>query len=140
VVFDLPHVIDEVADLASDRLRLQAGDFFQDALPVCDAYILMEIIHDWADEESLTILKAIRHVAPAHAKVLLIEQMIPDVPDPNWATVVDVLMLVVAGGRQRTRQEYETLLEQSGFVLQREIDTHAGVSILEAAPSLVAPA
>src|SRR5207245_479447 len=58
VLFDLPQVIAEAAALASDRLTLQAGDFFRDALPRCDAYLLMEIIHDWDDAEAVEILRA----------------------------------------------------------------------------------
>jgi O-methyltransferase len=132
VLFDLPHVIEE-ADVVSERLTLQAGDFFRDTLPSCDAYLLMEIIHDWADEESVAILQAVRWAAPSHAKVLLIETLVPDDPGPDWSKMLDIHMLALLGGRQRTRQEYEALLTKSGFVLLRDIDTHAGISILEAA-------
>ena len=60
VLFDQPHVIAEVAELATERLALVGGNFFADALPVCDAYVLMEVIHDWADAEASAILKAVR--------------------------------------------------------------------------------
>jgi hypothetical protein len=114
------------------RLQFPAGDFFHDALPSCDAYLLMEIIHDWGDEQSVAILKAVRRAAPSHATVLLIESLIPNDPGPDWSKMVDIHMLTLVGGRQRTRQEYEQLLDESGFRLRREIDTPAGVSILEA--------
>ncbi|HYI14213.1 MAG TPA: methyltransferase [Thermomicrobiales bacterium] len=133
VLFDLENVIAEAASIASDRLALQAGDFFRDRLPICDAYLLMEVIHDWADAEALAILQAIRRSAPPHARLLLIEAIVPNDPGPNWPKQLDIHMLAMVGGRQRTQQEYETLLEQAGFVLLREIDTHAGASILEAA-------
>jgi hypothetical protein len=132
VLFDLSHVIEEVSDTASERLTLQAGNFFQDALPTCDAYLLMEIIHDWGDEQSVAILKAVRRAAPSHATVLLIESLIPNDPGPDWSKMVDIHMLTLVGGRQRSRREYEQLLDESGFRLRREIDTPAGVSILEA--------
>jgi hypothetical protein len=132
VLFDLPQVIEEAADLASERLTLQAGDFFRDDLPSCDAYLLMEIIHDWADEEAAAILKAIRRTAPAHAKLLVIETIVPNDPGPDGSKVKDMIMLTLFGSLQRTQQEYETLLARSGFVLQDEIDTGAGISILEA--------
>src|SRR5690606_27653127 len=83
VLFDLPHVIEQNAALASERLTLQPGDFFVDELPPCDAYLLMEIVHDWGDDESIAILQAVRRAAPPHAKVLLIESLIP--PDPGPA-------------------------------------------------------
>lgn len=132
VLFELPHVIDEAAGIASERLTLQAGDFFRDALPTCDVYLLMEIIHDWGDEESVAILQAVRQAAPPHAKLLLIETIVPDDPGPDWSKMLDIHMLTLLGGRQRTWQEYEELLARSGFLLQREIDTRAGISILEA--------
>ena len=78
VLFDLPAVIADAEPSASARLALQAGDFFQDALPVCDAYVLMEIIHDWPDAEALAILEAVRRAAPPQATLLVIEQIVPD--------------------------------------------------------------
>ena len=132
VLFDLPHVIEGAAGVASGRLALWAGDFFRDALPSCDAYLLMEVIHDWGDEESVAILRAVRRAAPQQAKLLLIETLVPEDPGPDWSKMLDIHMLALLGGRQRTRQEYEALLAQSGFALKREIDTRAGVSILEA--------
>lgn len=132
VLFELPHVIEESARIASDRLRLQAGDFFRDPLPSCDAYLLMEIIHDWGDAESIAILQAVRRAASPPAKLLVIETIVPDDPGPDWSIMLDIHMLTLLGGRQRTRQEYEALLAQSGFRFQREINTGAGISILEA--------
>jgi len=102
-------------------------------LPACDLYLVMEVIHDWSDAEAVSILKAIRRAAPSHAKLLLIEEMVPDAPGPAWSKVLDIHMLVLIGGKQRTRAEYEALLDAAGFSLQREIDTGAGISILEAA-------
>lgn len=131
VLFDLPHVIGAVAGTASDRLKLQAGDFFKDALPACDAYILMEIIHDWNDSEALAILSAVRKAAPAHAKLLLIECMVPAGPEPHWSKTLDILMLTMLGGRQRTQSEYEALFSKTGFRFTREIPADPDISILE---------
>ena len=133
VLFDLPHVIDEAVATACDRLTLQAGDFFSDPLPMCDAYLLTEIVHDWGDDESGAILKAIRDAAPAGAKVLIIETIVPEDPAPDWSKMLDIHMLTLLGGRQRTASEYEVLLRAAGFTVEREIDTHAGISIIEAA-------
>lgn len=131
VLFDMPHVVAE-SGAASDRLAVQGGDFFKDELPRCDVYTVMEVIHDWGDDESVAILRAIRRSAAPNATVLLIEQIIPDDAGPHWTKTLDIHMLALFGGCQRTRAEYETLLTQAGFALRREIDTGAGVSILEA--------
>jgi len=133
VLFDLPHVIEEAARVSSERLTFQSGDFFSGTLPVCDAYLVMEVIHDWGDEESVAILKAIRRAAPSNAKLLLIETIVPDSPGPDWSKMLDIHMLTLLGGKQRTRQEYETLFERAGFSIEREIDTGAGISVIEAA-------
>ena len=93
----------------------------------------MEVIHDWSDAESVSILKAIRRAAPPHAKVLLIEEMVPDDTGPAWSKMLDIHMLTLIGGKQRTRREYEALFNAAGFSFNREIDTGAGISILEAA-------
>jgi hypothetical protein len=134
VLFDQPHVIAEVAGLTSDRLALVGGDFFRDALPVCDAYVLMEIIHDWGDAEAAAILRAVRAAAPPHAVLLLVEDIVPDGPGPSWARTLDVVMLAVTGGLQRTAREYDALLAGCGFRMERVLDTPTGISIVEARP------
>jgi hypothetical protein len=133
VLFDQPHVLQQVSEIASDRLKLQGGDFFKDDLPTCDAYLIMEVIHDWDDAASTRILKAVRRASPPDAKLLLIEAILPDDAGPNWPKTLDIVMLTM-GGRQRTQAEYSELLNGCGFAMTREIDTRAGVSIIEAIP------
>jgi hypothetical protein len=131
VLFDQPQVVEEAQVTASDRLRIVGGDFFQDPLPEADAYILMEVIHDWDDDDSRKILAAVRRAARAKAKLLLIEALLPNDPAPNWPTTLDLVMLTI-GGRQRTLREYSDLLRDSGFAMTRDVDTQSGISIIEA--------
>jgi hypothetical protein len=135
ILFDLPHVIDDAAAIASTNLVLQRGDFFKDDLPVADLYTVMEIIHDWADPEATLILEAIKKAAPPNARLLLLESIIPGDSKPDWSKMLDIHMLTLVGGRQRTLNEYEELLAASGFRLTREINTGFGISILEALPA-----
>jgi hypothetical protein len=130
VLFDLPQVLRDVQ--VSERLSLHPGDFFKDPVPACDAYLLMEVIHDWGDEESLAIFRAIRRAAPPAARLLIVEWLLTDDPGPQWTKTIDIHMLAVVGGRQRTLDEYRRLLEPAGFSLQREIPTASGISIVEA--------
>jgi len=133
VVFDLPHVVEDARRAApGGRVDFRAGSFFDDALPPCDLYLLMEVIHDWPDPEAAAILRSVRRAAAPGATLLMIEMIVPDTPGPDMAKTIDVHMMALFGGRQRTRAEYESLLAAAGFVLQRQIDTDAGVSILEA--------
>ena len=132
VLFDLPNVIQAAAGAASDRLKLEAGDFFKDPLPTADAYTIMEVIHDWADEESLAIFKAIRSAAKPGATLLVIEQLVPNDPGPHWSKMLDIHMLTLVGGLQRTHEEYDALLRRAGFELKRVHPTRSDVSIMEA--------
>jgi hypothetical protein len=134
ILFDQPHVVAEAEGIASKRLELRGGNFFTDELPVADAYVLMEVIHDWDDQKGGEILQAIRRVAPAGAKLLLVEAMMPDPPVPCWTTTLDVVMLNLLGGRQRRLSEYESLLNRCGFDAVREIPVGAGHSMIEACP------
>lgn len=136
VLFDLPHVVEAAErSLASPRLTFQAGDFFRDRLPAAEGYLLMEVLHDWTDAQADGILQAIRRAAPAGARLLVIETVPPTSPEPAWANMLDILMLLLFGGKQRTRGEYEVLLRQARFELTGETDTGAGITIFEAVAS-----
>ena len=130
VLFDQPHVVVDVK--ASSRIKLQGGNFFKDVLPVCDAYMIMQVIHDWSDGQALEILKAIRRSAPPDAKLLLIEAIVPDDAMPSWIKMLDIAMMTLLDGKERTRPEFESLLASAGFKLEKVIDVGLGTSILEA--------
>ena len=133
-LFDLPHVI-EAAQAEGDeggRLTFVSGDFFKDALPSADGYVLMEVIHDWADAEAAQILSAVRASAGADAKLLLIETEVPETHEPDWSKTLDIVMLTLFAARQRTATEYRSLLAESGFTLSEGIDTQAGITVFQA--------
>jgi hypothetical protein len=130
VLFDQPHVIADAKCIASDRLEFHSGDFFEDRLPEADAYILMEVIHDWTDPEALRLLQSVRRAAPGHARLLLIESLIPDQPTANWTQMLDIFMLALFGGKQRTEREYIGLAAPAGFEWQRTVSA-GPVDILE---------
>lgn len=130
ILFDLPEVIDTL-DLEHERLRLQAGDFFVDPLPEADAYILMAVLHDWADVEAAAILSAIRSAASRGAHVLIVEGVITEEADPRVHTL-DVIMLSLTGGRERTPSQFGALLHSAGFLLSSVVSTPGAMRIVEA--------
>ena len=137
ILFDLPHVIDRAKtqiDSAglSNRCRLVAGDFFQNVPDGADAYFMRHIIHDWEDEKSLTILRNCHRAMPAHGKLLLVESVIPPGNEPFGGKFLDLVMLLMPGGKERTRNEYQTLFEKAGFTLSQIVPTSTEVSIIEA--------
>lgn len=132
VLFDLPYVVKDAAGAASSRLRLVGGDFFRDPLPAADAYVIMEVIHDWDDEKSAAILSAVHRAAPKHATLLIVEALVSEAPGAHFSKLLDILMLAITGGRERTPSEYQRLLATSGFQLTSVIPTRSQYSIVEA--------
>jgi hypothetical protein len=129
----LPPVVANVEPSA--RMAVQGGDFFVDAPPSADAYILSNILHDWADRDAETILRSIRRVAPDHAELLVLESLLPEGPEAHHAKVLDVIMLTLTGGRERTQREYDALFQAAGFRLDRVVPTAGPVSVLVAIPA-----
>jgi hypothetical protein len=131
VLVDLPPVIDQL-EVGHDRLEPVAADFFVDPLPAADAYLLMEVLHDWPDQEAAAILAAIRRAALPGARVLVIENVLEDDAPDLRGHVLDVIMLAVAGGRERTVTELSTLLEGAGFGRTTVHPTAGPMRIVEA--------
>ncbi|WP_067972514.1 methyltransferase [Mycolicibacter icosiumassiliensis] len=133
VLFDLPQVVAgaTVADVAS-RCDIQSGSFFESVPAGGDTYLLKTVIHDWDDEQSLAILRNVRAAIAPGGKVLLFEMVLPEGAPAHLGLVLDLEMLVAAGGQERTRREYAELLSQSGFELQRVVPTTSPLSIVEA--------
>ena len=127
-------MIDGAQGIISNRLTLRAGDFFKDTPPVCDAYLMMNVIHDWDDDDSVAILSALRRAAPSGSKLLLIEMLMPETPPPHPCVVIDTLMMAYAMGQERKLVHYETLLKTAGFQLARVIPTESGFAILKSTP------
>jgi hypothetical protein len=134
VLLDLPQVVAPL-DLGSGRLTVLGRDFFVDPLPRADAYLLMEVIQDWPDAEAAAILRAVRQAASPGATVLIIEGIVPEVQDGPAALgvhTVDVLMLALTGGRERTAHELGDLLRCTGFSLSAVVETASPMRIVEA--------
>jgi hypothetical protein len=117
IVFDLPETDRDEAAFG-DRCTFVAGSFF-DAVPPGDAYVLSGILHDWGDGEAAAILHTIRSAAPDDARLLVIETVLPPGNDPNGAKWLDLLMLGLLGGRERTEAEWRTLIEGAGFGIEQ---------------------
>lgn len=132
VLFDQPGVVAAVSP--TPRMRVQGGDFFRDTLPAADAYMLGNVVHDWADREAEAILRNVRRAAPKHAELLLLESILPEGPEPHLAKVLDIVMLIITGGRERTQREYEALLRAGGWHLDRVVPTASPVSVIVARP------
>jgi hypothetical protein len=134
ILFDLPQVVADAKQTQPlpPRVALVGGDFFEDPLPAADAYLLMDLLHDWADADAARILGAVRAATPPHARVLIIETLVPETSGPHFGKTLDVIMLAVTGGRERTRTSYAALLAAAGLHLERVVATRSEYSIVEA--------
>ena len=131
ILFDQPHVVAAVEPENAENLTVVGGNFFTDLMPKADAYLLMNIIHDWPDAESIRILTAIRRDMPAHARVLIFETVVPVTPGPHLSKELDIVMMALPGGMERTQEEYAGLASKCRLRLKRMVETMSPYSILE---------
>jgi ubiquinone/menaquinone biosynthesis C-methylase UbiE len=136
ILFDLPHVIERAKEKLHasgllDRCHLVSGSFF-DAVPEgAGAYILRHIIHDWDEDKCLTILRNCHRAMSPESKLLVIESVIPSGNGPFHGKFLDLVMLLIPGGKERTEDEYRGLFERAGFELTQIVPTGTEISIIE---------
>ena len=117
IVFDLPETNRDESSFP-ERLEFVEGDFFERA-PRGDAYLLSGILHDWDDERAAVICRTIRAAASPGARLLIRDSVIPPGNEPEGGKWLDLLMLVLAGGRERTEAEWRRLLGSTGFDVEQ---------------------
>jgi SAM-dependent methyltransferase len=140
VLFDRPHVVERARDNLraaglDGRCTVVGGDFFESVPGGGDAYLMRHIIHDWDDERSRVILRNCRRVVRPGGRLLLVETVIPPGNGASFAKFLDVNMLVIPGGRERTEAQYRDLLGAAGFRLTRVVPTRMEVDVIEAVPA-----
>ena len=136
-VFDLPSVMDNTRRYlteqgVAERCETIGGDFFASVPAGWDAYILSTVIHDWHNADSLRILRNIHRAMTGPATLLLVEQVVKDGNEADFAKLSDLNMLVMAGGLERTAEEFRALLAEAGFELVRIIPTKSASKVIEA--------
>lgn len=127
-IFDLPRCAEgakkQLGDAGlSDRGEFISGNFFESVPSGADAVIMKSVIHDWDDACSITILQNCHRALAAGGKLLLVERIMPEIPEANAddcsVTLSDLNMLRGPGGSERTEREYHELLSKSGFTMTR---------------------
>lgn len=137
VLFDSEHVIErarQASVLPPDRSELVHGDFFRSVPRGADGYLFKHIIHDWDDEHALKILQNCRSAITDSGKLLIVEMIVPPGNDPAYVKLLDLEMLMIPGGLERTEEEFRRLFATAGFHLTRIVPTRAEVNVIEAAP------
>jgi SAM-dependent methyltransferase len=139
VVFDRPEVAAAAGTAAvttayGSRCSLVAGDFLTTVPAGADLYVLSWVLHDWADDDAVRILRACRRAIPPTGRLLVVEAVRPDVARPHPAQFGDIVMLVALGGQERTAAEYRELLARADFCLTEILPTTSARSLLQAVP------
>lgn len=138
VLYDLPVVVTNPQHLVTagvlDRCEPVGGDFFEFLPPGGDIYVFKRVLHDWDDETCIGLLQSCRRVIPETGRVLIVDAVIPPGNDPHPAKIVDIVMLNILRGRERTESEFRALLTAAGFRLTQVIPTHSMLSIVEGVP------
>jgi hypothetical protein len=140
ILADLPHVAAGAklrfeSEGLSDRCAVAGGDFFEVVPAGGDTYVMKWIIHDWNEERSAMILRNCRKAMTTAGKLLIVEAVLQPGRATSLSKFVDLNMLVMTGGRERTEPEFRALLASAGFKVTRIVPTHAEVSIIEAVPA-----
>ena len=136
VLYDMPHVVERAAPaLAASgvggRCRTVGGNFFESVPPGGDAYLMRHIIHDWTDEQCRTILTNCARAMKPEAKLLVIDAVIKPGNEPQFSKFLDITMLTIPGGKERTAEEFQNLFASAGFELAQIVPTKSEVSIVE---------
>jgi SAM-dependent methyltransferase len=136
-LFEVPQLMDGARAFmessgVADRVEFVTGDFTKEIPVRADVYMLKHIIHDWYDDTDQKILKNIRQNMPDDGRLLIIDAVIPPGNEPHLKKILDIEMLIAPGGVERTAEEFETLLNNSGFRLNRIIPTPSPNDIVEA--------
>ncbi len=139
ILFDLHEVIERskeniMAEGLNDGCQLLTGDFFESVPSGGDAYILRHIIHDWSDEDAISILTNCKKAMNPGGKVLVVEAVIPPGNDPHPFKWLDLTMLMI-GGKERTKEQFEAIFSKAGLKLARIIPVTPAISIVEGVPS-----
>ena len=118
-----------------DRVTTHDGDLFDPVVTGGDAYVLKHIVHDWPEEQALQILRNVRAVIQPGGKLLLVEMVPTEDNEPHSGKLVDLWLMLLVGGKERTPGQYADLLSRADFKLERVVETAAAVSIIEAIPA-----
>ncbi|HUD68296.1 MAG TPA: methyltransferase [Candidatus Sulfotelmatobacter sp.] len=140
-VFDTASTIERAKqcrgnDAWSRRCSYLTGDFFTSVPQGAGAYLLCGVIHDWDDRRAITILRNCRRAMAARGRVLIVDMVVPDTDAMSFSKLLDLNMLVMTGGRERTRAEFRAVLDAANYELTSIIPTMAPQSIIEAVPKV----
>ncbi len=135
ILFDLPHAIEQAKQTDTDGiLEYAEGDFFKFIPAGIDCYVIKYVLHNWNDEDCIKILKKCREAIPANGRLLIMDMVIKEDQPQVFEKSLDIVMLLLLGAKERTKEEFEEILTKAGFKLNTIFPTKSPLSIIEALP------
>ena len=135
VLFDQKEITqnlsDQISEFIPNNCKILSGNFFDSIPQGGDVYVMKLILHDWDDAQAVSILKNCSRVLPPNGKLLVIEGIILDGNQFDPHKQLDISMMLIFGGRERTKKEFSAIFEQAGLKLSRVIPTSTRLSIME---------
>lgn len=138
VLFDRPEVVQTPRFLTEagllDRCELVGGDFFSSLPGGGGAYVFKRVMHDWDDATCVGLLRRCREVIAPDGRLVVVDAVIPPGNDPHPAKIVDMVMMGILAGRERTEEEFAALFSAAGFALTKVVPTHSMLAVVEGVP------
>jgi len=138
-LLELPQVVQTIESgplgRLGNRVKIVEGDMFRGVPPGGDTYMMKRIIHDWSDDDSVKILSACRENISKSGRLLVIDSVIPADMGFSPIKLMDLIMMLFSGGKERTEEEFRTLFARSGWRLNRIVPTASPLSIVEGVPA-----
>lgn len=131
ILFDQPTVVAECTD---SRIERVGGDFFKEVPVRADAYVMRWILHDWSDDECVAILSNVRKSASPDARLMVVDSVISEAPDFDMGKWMDLNMMVMTSGRERTATEFRDVLARAGLAVEQIVPTPSPLSIVVGKP------
>lgn len=140
ILFDQPQVVTEahatfIEAGVHERIEVVQGNFFESVPRGADAYVLCHVLHDWMDPEATRILKSVRDAMNDEATLVVLDAVVGTPNTDSLVTFLDLMMMVSAGGRERTCEEWKGLFAAAGFWFERSTRVGPHIDVIEARPA-----
>jgi hypothetical protein len=137
ILFDLPQGAEDAqshlkTNGVADRCQIIRGSFFNSVPEGGDVYVLSRILHDWPDDKAATILANCRKAIKQDGTLLIRDSVLADRDEPG--SQIDLTMMIMTGGQERTESEWKNLLHSTGFLLTKVHKKEGQLDLIEAKP------
>jgi hypothetical protein len=134
-VYDLPTIIniaksESINSPFHNKIEYKGGNFFETIPEGADTIVMSRVLHDWADDKAIKILKNVYNALPENGKLLIFETVVPEDTEKNMGFTLNFDLLVMVGGKERTRKDFESILVNADFEISKIIESESVISLV----------